>query len=99
MLFNSCSRVIFWYLVLVSGWFWPWYLLWMLWTVVLSDFDAFASAMLVLSGTALFIYPFVGFTRGPLATYQSALIFGIPLIYLCIVTIMHRYIERTHKIA
>jgi hypothetical protein len=99
MLFNSCSRVVFWYLVLVSGWFWPWYLLWMLWTVVLSDFDAFASAMLVLSGTALFIYPFVGFTRGPLATYQSALIFGIPLIYLCIVTIMHRYMERTHKAA
>jgi hypothetical protein len=93
-LFNSCSRVIFWYLVLVSGWFWPWYLLWMLWTVILGDFDAFASAMLILSGTALFIYPFIGFSRAPIATYQSALIFGIPLIYLLFVSIMQRYLER-----
>jgi hypothetical protein len=95
--FNSCSRTVFWYLVLVSGWFWPWYLLWLLWTVVLSDFDAFTSALLVLSGTALFIYPFVGFSRGPLATYQSALIFGIPLVYLFIVNSVQRYVERTRK--
>jgi hypothetical protein len=98
VLFNSCSRTIFWYLVLVSGWFWPWYLLWLLWAVVLSDFDAFTSALLVLSGTALFIYPFVGFSRGPLATYQSALIFGIPLLYLVIVNLVQRYVERTRRI-
>lgn len=94
ILFSSCSIIIFWYLILVSGWFWPWYLLWMLWAVVLSRIDAFTSAMLVLSGTALFIYPFVGFTQSPLATYQSALIFGIPLVYLLCVRIKERYTER-----
>jgi hypothetical protein len=94
-LLSSCGIAVFWYMVLVSGWFWPWYLLWMLWIVVLQRLNAFTSAMLVLSGTALFIYPFVGFTRGPIATYQSALIFGIPLIYLLIAQSRQRRAERT----
>jgi hypothetical protein len=73
---------IFCYMVLVSGWFWPWYLLWLLWVVVVQRLNIFTSAMLVLSGTALFIYPFIGFSTGPMATHQAALIFGIPLLYL-----------------
>ncbi len=84
VLFRCCGVAVFWYLILVSGWFWPWYVLWLLWTVMLRRLDAFTSAILILSGTALFLYPFVGFTRGPIATYQAALIFGIPLVYLAI---------------
>jgi hypothetical protein len=84
VLFYSCGIAVFWYLILVSGWFWPWYLLWSLWIVVLRRPDAFTIALLILSGTALFIYAFIGFTTGPIATYQAALIFGIPLIYLII---------------
>jgi len=87
VLFYSCSVAVFWYLILVSGWFWPWYLLWLLWVVVLRRLDAFTIAILILSSTALFLYAFVGFTRGPIATYQAALIFGIPLIYLIIARI------------
>ena len=82
VLFNSCSIAVFWFMALVSGWFWPWYILWLLWVVVLRRFDIFTTVILLLSGTALFIYTVVGFSRAPLATYQSALIFGIPLIYL-----------------
>ncbi len=82
VLFYSCGVAVFWYLILVSGWFWPWYLLWGLWTVVLRRLDGFTIAILILSGTALFLYSFIGFTRGPVATYQAALIFGIPLIFL-----------------
>jgi hypothetical protein len=75
---------IFCYMVLVSGWFWPWYLLWLLWVVVVQRLTIFTSAMLVLSGTALFIYPFVGFSTGPMTTNQAALIFGVPVLYLVI---------------
>jgi hypothetical protein len=82
VLFYSSGIAVFWYLILVSGWFWPWYLLWLLWIVALRRIDAFTIAILILSGTALFLYSFVGFTRGPIATYQAALIFGIPLIFL-----------------
>ncbi|HEY5006147.1 MAG TPA: hypothetical protein VII61_23505 [Ktedonobacteraceae bacterium] len=87
VLFYSCSVAVFWYLILVSGWFWPWYLLWLLWIAVLRRLDAFTIAILILSSTALFLYTFVGFTRGPIATYQAALIFGIPLIFLIIARI------------
>lgn len=85
---------IFCYMVLVSGWFWPWYLLWLLWVVVVQRLSIFTSAMLVLSGTALFIYPFVGFSTGPMVTYQAALIFGIPLLYLVTGWSRHRWVKR-----
>ena len=95
----SCSgTAVFWYMILISGWFWPWYILWMLWPFVLWRFNTFSSAILVLAGTALFIYAFVGFTSAPLATYQSAIIFGIPLVYLLIVRSRQRHAERTIKI-
>lgn len=90
VLFSSCGVAVFWYLILVSGWFWPWYLLWFLWIVVLRRLDAFTIAILILSSTALFLYSFVGFTKGPLATYQAALIFGIPLIFLIVARIRHQ---------
>jgi hypothetical protein len=94
VLFRCCEMAVFWYLILVSGWFWPWYVLWLLWTVMLRRLDAFTSAILILSGTTLFLYPFVGFTRGPIATYQAALIFGIPLVYLAIASFRQRLVER-----
>jgi hypothetical protein len=95
----SCSgTAVFWYLILISGWFWPWYILWMLWPFVLWRFNTFSSAILVLAGTALFIYAFVGFTSTPLATYQSAIIFGIPLVYLLVVRRRQRHAERTATI-
>lgn len=93
-LLTCCSLAVFWYLVLVSGWFWPWYVLWMLWLVALRRIDRLTITILLLSWTALFIYAFTGFTKDPLVTYQSAIIFGIPLIYLLIVKNKERHTER-----
>jgi len=95
ILLGSMGICAFWYMVLVSGWFWPWYLLWMLWIIVLQRLTIFTSAMLVLSGTALLIYPFVGFSSEPMATYQAALIFGLPLVYLALAWNHRRHVERT----
>lgn len=95
VLLSSWGVAVFWYMILVSGWFWPWYMLWMLWAVVLRRLDAFTKTVIVLSGTSLLLYPLAGFVRGPLATYQPALIFGIPLLYLIIVSGGQRRIERT----
>ncbi len=95
VLLRAWNIAAFAYLVLVSGWFWPWYLLWMLWIVVLRRFDTFTSTMLVLSGTALFFYLFMGLTGVSIALYQPALIFGLPLVYLAIVKGRHRRTERT----
>lgn len=93
-LLRAWAWAIFWYLILVSGWFWPWYVLWMFWTIVFRRLDTFSITILLLSGTALFIYPFVGFSRAPLATYQTALIFGIPLVYLIVAHLKQRSVER-----
>jgi hypothetical protein len=94
VLLKSWGVAVFWYMILVSGWFWPWYLLWMLWIIVFQRLDAFNSAMIVLSCTALFIYPFVGFSSTPIATYQSALIFGVPLMYLIVAWSKQKRAER-----
>src|SRR6266566_1282351 len=92
VLLDSWSSVVFWYLVLVVGWFWPWYVLWALWIVVLRRVDARTITLLLLSGTALLIYPLRNFAESPVAMYQSLLIFGIPLVYLLIK--MKRQAER-----
>jgi hypothetical protein len=98
-LLNCWGVAIFWYMVLVSGWFWPWYFLWLLWIITLQRLTVFTSAMLLLSGTALFIYPFIGFSKLPLETYQTAIIFGIPLCYLIGVNLWHsHWAERIKKV-
>ena len=95
VLLKAWSVAAFAYLMLVAGWFWPWYLLWLLWPAVLQRVNAFTATMLVLSGTVLFFYFFTGFLKGPLALYQSALIFGLPLVFLVSVKGRQRQRERT----
>jgi hypothetical protein len=84
VLLNSWGSAVFWYLVLIVGWFWPWYVLWALWIVALRRLDARSITLLLLSGTALLIYPLRNFAESPVAMYQSLLVFGIPLVYLLI---------------
>ena len=95
VLLYAWNVAVFAYLMLVAGWFWPWYLLWLLWIAVLRRFDTFTSTMLVLSGTVLFFYLFMGLLKAPVALYQSTLIFGLPLVYLVSVKGRQRQRERT----
>ena len=87
-LFRAWGIALFTYLALVTGWFWPWYLLWLLWVVMLQRLDLFTSTMLVLSGTALFFYVFAAsiFQSIAIAKYEPALIFGLPLVYLVVMS-------------
>jgi hypothetical protein len=94
ILLSSWGIAVFWYMILVSGWFWPWYMLWMLWAVILRRLDAFTKTVLVLSGTSLLLYPLQSLVRGPVATYQPAVIFGIPLLYLIVVSWRQRKNEK-----
>ncbi len=84
VLLNCWASAVFWYLVLIMGWFWPWYVLWALWTVGLYRPRGYTLAMLLLSATALLVHPLLTFPGSPLAVDQSIFIFGIPLIYLFI---------------
>src|SRR6266702_8698625 len=82
VLLDCWSIAVFWYLVLVLGWFWPWYALWILWIVVLRPLQSRTIAILLLSGTALLFYPFQSITGSVAALYQPLLVFGIPLVYM-----------------
>ncbi len=95
VLLYAWNVAVFAYLMLVAGWFWPWYLLWLLWVAVLRRFDTFTSTMLILSDTVLFFYLFMGLLKAPVALYQSVLIFGLPLVYLVSVKGRQRQRERT----
>jgi len=82
VLLDCWAIAVFWYLVLVLGWFWPWYALWVLWIAVLRRKDARTIALLLLSGTALLLYPLLAITSPANAIYQPVLVFGIPLVYM-----------------
>ncbi len=79
------------YLFLVSGWFWPWFVLWVLWIVVMRRLDILTITVLLLSGTALFVYPLMDVTRRSLASYFPVLIFGLPLLYFLIGSLVKHY--------
>ena len=82
VLLDSWCQAVFWYLVLLSGWFWPWYVLWALWIVVLRRVDSRTITILLLSCTALLSYPLQVFAGTPVVEYQPLFVFGIPLIYI-----------------
>ena len=81
-LLTSLCLVTLGFLVLISGQFWPWYVLWAVWIVALRRFDTLTVSVLLLSCTALLTYPLLYVDNLPIANYQPLLIFGIPLIYL-----------------
>lgn len=93
-LLEGWGSAVFWYFVLVLGWFWPWYVLWALWIVALRRFDINTGTILLLSCTALLSYPLLAFAGTPLAQYQSLLIFGIPLVYRIVYRAWQRRLER-----
>lgn len=85
ILLNCCCIAVLGYLVFVSGWFWPWYVLWVLWIAALRRFDALTLTMLLLSSTMLLTYPWLDLhisPTSPLGALQPLLIFGIPFVYL-----------------
>jgi len=95
-LFRAWGIALFTYIALITGWFWPWYLLWLLWAVILQRFDLLTSTMLVLSGTALFFYVFASdiFQSIAITNYEPALIFGLPLVYLTIMSYRARLMKQ-----
>ncbi len=82
VLLDCWTTAVFWYLVLISGWFWPWYALWVTWIVALRRLDRLSIALLLFSATALLLYPLQIVTSHDTANYWPLLVFGIPLVYM-----------------
>jgi hypothetical protein len=83
VLLDCWTIAVFWYLVLVLGWFWPWYALWVIWIVAFRRMDTRTIAILLFSATALLLYPLQVITDSATAAIcQPLLVFGIPLVYM-----------------
>ena len=83
LLTSSCIGLVG-YMILVSGVFWPSFVLWALWIAALRQVDALSISILLFSYTALFIYPLMDFANETVAVYSPLLIFGIPFVYLLV---------------
>ena len=70
------------YLVLASGWFWPWYVTWPLIVIALRPLDRLTYAVVLLAASVLTIYSFLPLLSTPIYGYRSVLAFGPALGYL-----------------
>jgi hypothetical protein len=70
------------FLVLASGWFWPWYATWPLIIMALRPWDRLTTASLLLSNGVLILYSFLPLVASPLYGVRSVLAFGPALGYL-----------------
>lgn len=81
-IFGAWSWALVGYLVLASGWFWPWYATWPLAVVALRPLDRLTRAVLVLAGGVLTLYGFLPVTAAPIFGYRAFVAFGPALAYL-----------------
>lgn len=81
-LYTAWAWVLLAYLVLASGWFWPWYATWPLAIVALRPLDRLTTAIILLSNGVLLIYGFLPLTASPLYGLRAVLAFGPALGYL-----------------
>lgn len=73
---------IFWYLVIASGYFAPWYVAWLLALAVLYPFAEFAVTTQFLAAGVLVLYPLATVPSSPLHGSRALLAFGPALLYL-----------------
>lgn len=78
----SWAWALFWYVVVASGWFWPWYVTWVVALAALLAPGELVVATLLLAGGALTLYAFLPLYAAPIYGFRSLLAFGPALGYL-----------------
>jgi len=78
----SWAWALFWYVVVASGWFWPWYVTWVVALAALLAPGELVTAALLLAGGALTLYAFLPLYATPVYGFRSLLAFGPALGYL-----------------
>ena len=82
--------VMFWYLVIASGYFAPWYVTWLLAIAVLYPFAEFAIPTQLLAAGVLILYPLYTVPSSPLHGVRAILAFGPALLYVLWYHYRHR---------
>ena len=73
---------LFGYVVIASGWFWPWYVTWVVALVALLPWGTLSVAVLLLAGGAATLYAFLPLYAAPVYGFRALLAFGPALVYL-----------------
>ncbi len=81
-LLGAWAWVLLAYVLLASGWFWPWYVTWPLIIVALRPLDRLTVTVLLLAGGVLTLYGFLPLTAAPIYGYRAVVAFGPALGYL-----------------
>lgn len=81
-LLTAWTLVLLGYLVLASGWFWPWYVTWPLVIVALRPLDKLTTGVLVLAAGVLGIYGFLPYLSAPIFGFRALFAFGPMLLTL-----------------
>ena len=80
--YTAWAWVLLAYLVLASGWFWPWYATWPLIIAALRPLDRLTTTILLLTNGVLLLYGFLPLTASPLYGLRAICAFGPALGYL-----------------
>jgi hypothetical protein len=81
-LLNSWAWVLVAYVVIASGWFWPWYVTWPVALVALLPVGELTIAVLLLAGGVLTLYAFLPLYAAPVYGLRAWLAFGPAVAYL-----------------
>ena len=79
---HAWAWVLFWYTVVASGWFWPWYVTWVVALVALLPWSELSVASLLLAGGVLTLYAFLPLYAAPVYGLRAWLAFLPALAYL-----------------
>jgi hypothetical protein len=79
---EACGWALLWYVLVASGWFWPWYVTWLVVLVALLPWSELSVATLLLAGGVLTLYAFKPANNAPLYGWRALFEFGPALIYL-----------------
>jgi hypothetical protein len=76
------GRVLLGYVLVASGWFWPWYATWSVAIVALLPWGELTVAALLLSGGVLTLYAFLPLFAAPVYGLRAYIAFGPAVVYL-----------------
>ncbi|HEX9036719.1 MAG TPA: hypothetical protein VF808_06965 [Ktedonobacterales bacterium] len=79
---SAWGWALLWFAAVASGWFWPWYVTWVVALAAVAPWGRLQAATGLLAGGALTLYGFLPLQAAPVYGYRALLVFGPMMGYL-----------------
>lgn len=96
---EAWAWALMWYVLAASGWFWPWYVAWVVAVVALLPWTELSVTTVLLAGGVLALYAFRPLAASPLYGWRAFFEFGPAVVYLTWVTLARRRVTTGEGIA